>query len=436
MGRTSTPMENSLEEKDDDQSEASMEFEEDSDRNEQESESVTVARERNKELTENSQKNGEKSDKQDSREVYWNREGILKNISEIDTTRLEVKRNERYEKDHGGPFKVIITLTREKSETKRAVVIFANYQDANVCLDSMEQLGSESDYSVRTEARSFTYKGVITDWPDTVMELWEVITDHSEIIKIEKINAERILAGRETELVQMYDRYEEPEKWPKVKPIRQKIGKDTQMDKRERYEDQRKWGTTTLIRENTEDGRRWEKGTTQIKNRQEQEKMVNREERMRDNYFAQFNVREEEINKEHQGVTLRRTLRRWSSIGNIEEEGKAKNMVERTEIEDMKKFWEIFSYYLENDNKFRNKVFTKLGGISRREIEIEDNYNVKEEARRRGEYREQEGRRRARETVIQIKQKYWKKYEEETDRKKNFPLSNKNNGVENITIEL
>lgn len=53
-------------------------------------------------------------------------------------------------------------------------------------------------------------------------------------------NAEKILTGRETETMQRYDRYEEPEKWRKLKPVRLKTNKVALTDKRERYEDQRK----------------------------------------------------------------------------------------------------------------------------------------------------------------------------------------------------
>lgn len=67
-----------------------------------------------------------------------------------------------------------------------AEVNFATYQETNDCLNFIEQIGTEGDFSARTEAR-FTCKGVITDWPDTVKELWEAITGHAEIIKIEKM---------------------------------------------------------------------------------------------------------------------------------------------------------------------------------------------------------------------------------------------------------
>lgn len=196
IGRTSSSMDDSLEEREDDQTEASMEYEDDNDRNEQEKEITMITNDVNKEAIQPSQKITE------NREVYWNQEGILKRSDEMDKSRMESRHNKRYEKRHGGPFKVIITLTRGKSQTKRgknsmtilkylineinirpkeitmsshttAEVNFTNYQDANDCLDFIEKLGTEGDFTARTEARSFTCKGVITDWPDTEKELWE-----------------------------------------------------------------------------------------------------------------------------------------------------------------------------------------------------------------------------------------------------------------------
>ncbi|CAL1680668.1 unnamed protein product [Lasius platythorax] len=106
-------------------------------------------------------------------------------------------------RDHEGPFKVQIRINREKALKNRgknaqkilhwlvmklqicpsdvimvshmAEVRFMNYQDANKCLDALEQTNSENDLSARIEARSLTCKGVVTDWPEGIPDFWECI---------------------------------------------------------------------------------------------------------------------------------------------------------------------------------------------------------------------------------------------------------------------
>lgn len=62
-----------------------------------------------------------------------------------------------------------------------------NYQDANKCLDALEQTNSENDLSARIEARSLTCKGIVTDWLEGIPDFWECIADHSQIVKMEKM---------------------------------------------------------------------------------------------------------------------------------------------------------------------------------------------------------------------------------------------------------
>lgn len=97
-----------------------------------------------------------------------------------------------------------------------------------------------------------------------------------------------------------------------------------------------------VIRENSEEGRRWEKDRTQTKNRQEQIKVRKGEERKRDNnYYTQFNVKEEEINKEHYGMALRRTTGSWTVYRR-----KTKN-IDKMERKEMEMLWKKLIYYIE-----------------------------------------------------------------------------------------
>lgn len=56
---------------------------------------------------------------QREKEVYWNRNGILTNISELDASEMRIRSNERFKRDYGGPYKVTVRLTREKTLNKR-----------------------------------------------------------------------------------------------------------------------------------------------------------------------------------------------------------------------------------------------------------------------------------------------------------------------------
>lgn len=211
-----TLLENTQGKNKEDQSDASMEVEEENTLK-QVKESVTVLRETTNEVVENNQsvEISSNMEKRDKKEAYWNRDGILMNISEIDAN-MRIENNERFKKDHGGPYKVTIRLMREKALHKRgrnaikilqflvrkvrirpkdmfmishvaAEVTFENINDAHLCLDSIGNLSEESGISARIEARTLTCKGVITDWSDTILELWETITDHSKIFKLEKM---------------------------------------------------------------------------------------------------------------------------------------------------------------------------------------------------------------------------------------------------------
>lgn len=153
----------------------------------------------------------------------------------------------------------------------------------------------------------------------------------------------------------------------------------------------------------------------QVRYRQEQAKAVNREERKRDNYYAEFNVRQEELNKQQHRMALRRTIGSGITTGNTVEVRRDKN-IDRSERKDTENLWKKFTYYIENDKEFRDMVYSKIGGISQREIETSDKDSI-EEGDRRKKYREQE-RNRERETVLQIKKNYWRKKEEEKDRER------------------
>lgn len=219
-----SPLEDKDEKGVDNQSLSSMEYEEEIVRSNQENE-VNVSRQV-KSITESCKSNNTDSERVKGsdngrskeikeREVYWIHRGVLKKTSEIDATEMDSKKNERYDESHLGACKVILKLSRDKVQTNRgknairiwkdllkfkirpidmvminhisAEVSFANNHDTNFCLDTLEQNKEENGLMGRIETRNMMCKGVVTEWPDSVLEFWDAISDRTEILKLERM---------------------------------------------------------------------------------------------------------------------------------------------------------------------------------------------------------------------------------------------------------
>lgn len=67
-----------------------------------------------------------------------------------------------------------------------AEAIYKKTQETNICLDTIER-GKDMKVTAHLDAISMTNEGVISDWPDTIKELWEAIREPHKILKIEKM---------------------------------------------------------------------------------------------------------------------------------------------------------------------------------------------------------------------------------------------------------
>lgn len=76
----------------------------------------------------------------------------------------------------------ILMISHASAEVK-----FDNATDANSCLDTITQFEKSIDLSATTDRRSLSCRGVITDWDETINELWEAIDEKEVIMKIEKM---------------------------------------------------------------------------------------------------------------------------------------------------------------------------------------------------------------------------------------------------------
>jgi len=69
---------------------------------------------------------------------------------------------------------------------RAAEVRFRNVNDANLFLKAVEQ-NKEAGLETSIDRREISVRGVITDWPDSVLEFWEAVCEKEEILKIEKM---------------------------------------------------------------------------------------------------------------------------------------------------------------------------------------------------------------------------------------------------------
>ncbi|XP_071574392.1 uncharacterized protein [Temnothorax nylanderi] len=120
----------------------------------------------------------------------------------------------RFDDDHTGKAKVILRLPPDQSTTRKGmnkIKIWMILAELQICPTSLEMINhfsaeAELDKFIdanRTldiidkmhvpkikeyvEQRSFISKGVISDWPSGIPELWEVIQDKSNILKLERM---------------------------------------------------------------------------------------------------------------------------------------------------------------------------------------------------------------------------------------------------------
>lgn len=120
------------------------------------------------------------------RESYVVDNGILRHRNEADAPQLAA-RKVRFGKDQKGPVKVKEVLMTSHIA---AEVEFANGQDANLCLQRVEE-AKETGIIARIENRELITRGVITDWPDNIPGLWEALEDKSKVCRMEKMYRRR-----------------------------------------------------------------------------------------------------------------------------------------------------------------------------------------------------------------------------------------------------
>lgn len=148
------------------------------------------------------------------KESYVVKQGKLINNDETTDIREE-NTKKRFEEEWFGNFQITVRLTKDKTQAKKgsnlikitqilkkyrirlinikminyvtAEVSFLKYSDANYCLDILEKNKDTSGIIARMDPRTQTCKGVINEWTDPILELWEVITNKEEITKIERM---------------------------------------------------------------------------------------------------------------------------------------------------------------------------------------------------------------------------------------------------------
>jgi len=69
---------------------------------------------------------------------------------------------------------------------RAAEVGFRNVYDANCFLNAVEQ-NKEAGLETSIDGREISVRGVVIDWPDSILEFWEAVSEKEEILKIEKM---------------------------------------------------------------------------------------------------------------------------------------------------------------------------------------------------------------------------------------------------------
>ncbi|XP_071578361.1 uncharacterized protein [Temnothorax nylanderi] len=137
---------------------------------------------------------------------------ILRKMSEIDASEITGQRQDKFEESSSDSFKLVLKLKNDRTQTKRgknyfkiwkmlmrskifseeimmitytsALCRFNKCNEANICLETVNRLSEEVGITANIEQRGKKFVDVITDWPDSVVDLWDSIDDHSEIERI------------------------------------------------------------------------------------------------------------------------------------------------------------------------------------------------------------------------------------------------------------
>ncbi|XP_029666124.1 uncharacterized protein LOC115237305 isoform X2 [Formica exsecta] len=174
---------------------------------------------------------------QQNAEIFYNIEDRLINKSEIDSDSLTLLlKNKliRYEESTIGECKITCKLTADKITVSKgknylkilawfnnnkifplkiniikynlAEAIFSNCNEANLCLDTMDR-AQTNDKSIIgfINNKSKFWRGVITDWPYDIPQLWQEIINKDEVTKMERMfrriwnKEEKVMMNKKTD---------------------------------------------------------------------------------------------------------------------------------------------------------------------------------------------------------------------------------------------
>ncbi|XP_071578331.1 uncharacterized protein [Temnothorax nylanderi] len=121
------------------------------------------------------------------REIYYVSGNILKARDLSGENPPEIHKFVRYEDDHKGKAYITLRLPPDQTTIKKATAEFKDFRDANCALDKIESLENPVKLRANLEQRSVICKGVISDWPSSIPDLWKNIRDRSRILSLERM---------------------------------------------------------------------------------------------------------------------------------------------------------------------------------------------------------------------------------------------------------
>ncbi|XP_024872179.1 uncharacterized protein LOC112454816 [Temnothorax curvispinosus] len=104
-----------------------------------------------------------------------------------DNDSSEIRKFTRYADDFSGKASIILRLPPVQTTTRRAEAEFKDFKDANHALDTIDALGDPVKLKANLEQRFVVSKGVVSDWPSSIPELWSSIQDKSKILSMERM---------------------------------------------------------------------------------------------------------------------------------------------------------------------------------------------------------------------------------------------------------
>ncbi|XP_071577368.1 uncharacterized protein [Temnothorax nylanderi] len=107
-----------------------------------------------------------------SREEYICYKGMLERISEIDASEVMGKKQVKFREGTNDTYKIILKLKRDAMQTRREAIN-----------KSSDTIG----YTAEIDQRGSKYVGVITDWGDSIIDLWDSMDDHDDVEKISRM---------------------------------------------------------------------------------------------------------------------------------------------------------------------------------------------------------------------------------------------------------